>query len=236
MWIPMPGRARNRSASSASLSTGTVPSIRICCSSSDIPSRHTSTGRYAAAWVFTHLRKVTQSHSTDPIPERIRAAGRRNGGIPPCLSSSRGRDRRVGRGGSQASHNHVPVPEACLTSSEVAQRVLRRDPSPRRVLAAFSCCGGHHDGIGVFPHGHGPPWHIRGHADRQCRPGVLADCPYGAPVRRQRGRVSESPGSVVCGGLPDVRPPAGNRRACTRGQCNGRVGDGGTAPSWLPGR
>ncbi len=47
--------------------TGTVPSIRICCSSSDIPSRHTSTGRYAAAWVFTHLKKVTQSHCTDPI-------------------------------------------------------------------------------------------------------------------------------------------------------------------------
>ena len=74
---------------------------------SGIPSRRTSAGRYAAAWVLTHLKKVTRSRRADPIPEGTRAAGRTNRGIPPCLSSSRGRARRVGRGGS-ASHQLVP--------------------------------------------------------------------------------------------------------------------------------
>ncbi len=76
-WTPMPGRARNRSASSASLSTGSAPSIRNCAGHSGIPSRPTSSGRYAAAWVISHLKKVTQKKVTqgrragDASPHRL---------------------------------------------------------------------------------------------------------------------------------------------------------------------
>ena len=41
---------------------------------SGIPSRNTSTGHDAAAWVFSQLKKVTQSWRADPIPEGTRAA------------------------------------------------------------------------------------------------------------------------------------------------------------------
>jgi hypothetical protein len=38
-----------------------APSIRTCSGHSGIPSKRTSSGRYAAAWVITHLKKMTQS-------------------------------------------------------------------------------------------------------------------------------------------------------------------------------
>ncbi len=101
--IHLPGRARNRSGSSASLSTGTARSIQVCSGSSGTPSRPASTGRYAAAWVFTHLKKVTQSSRADPIAAGTRAPRSASRELSWCQAAARAvRERRRRPGFSRA--------------------------------------------------------------------------------------------------------------------------------------